>query len=355
MSQAALEIASALGVEWGRAPNGSSAQSYAFMCGAAEKLSGRAAMKTGPVAGNWSLLAAAAACRVRQASNAGALGWSVATMLEHEFDQVSQTWKNAKCDAPPHKGSMAKAIGFDWRPGVPIDGIVALSLFGQRNGAGYMNQASQDAEVARDIADFGLVTGIANPAKWACDNAQAAAEFTRLVLKNPKINAARCFLTVWDTALARNPAMAKHIPEALKIELLSSITARFRLSSTWVASLHTNEIGAFGRIAGALFPGLSQESFKKDNTLSGLELRAALLWHLALSNSNGAKFHTQMDLLEYRIGDLSKADLEVVSSWVDGVNIGQDLPAAQARVEQWKLRQVTPEASAKKKSGGPRL
>ena len=339
MSQHSLDIAGmlgALGAEWGKFTSGPDSYADGFMAGTGKRLRERSEVKRGPMAGQWSLFAAAVSNRLRRNYGHGALTWSVPVMLEDRLDKKTNIWINADCSVAPHRGFLASAIGFDWRPGISINGVVALVLFGQERRYSY-NQDAQERKIIECITSFGQAAGIADPLSWACENAQAAADFTCVVLKSPKINASRCFLTTWNIALERNPGMAANIRLETRVEILTAITAHFRLSQ-----MRGQESINFEQVAMALFPGVSSKSFQHDRTLSGHDLRAALVLYLARVVVVNSNLNPSLEIIEGRIGELDKSDLDKVRSWIQALAYAKELTAAAlARIDQWGLHMDT--------------
>lgn len=104
---------------WGSTP--SECHRYAYNTGA-KKLVQRAEVTTGALSGTWSRLAALMVNRLRQSRmtvnrSSGIPRYELEGMLGEE---------DAKKPGP----LLANAIGFDWRPGIAIDGLVSLALLG---------------------------------------------------------------------------------------------------------------------------------------------------------------------------------------------------------------------------------
>ena len=108
--------------------------------------------------GEWSALAAAAFSLILVSQQNGGVRWSV----------------NGMANGPLAPGSLAGALGFDWRPGIPVDGLLALALFGQcRQAAGREAEAIQD-----DWDSFAEATGLPDVHAWAQGQWGAAAAAT---------------------------------------------------------------------------------------------------------------------------------------------------------------------------------
>ena len=356
LSKGALSINRFLGAEWGKNPGGSVSQAYDFRLPDGIPGTDRAQVKAGPQAGQWSVFASAVASRIRQANNQGALGWSVPTMIHREYDAAQGRWITADCAVSPYRGSLKDALGFDWRPGAPIDGIVALGLYGQRGASAYASPQTLEEleqEVRKDIRQFGLATGIDDVPQWARDTIDGAAQFTVGVLKSSKINAARSLLFTWGVALGRQPDLATGIAPERAVVLLQALTSHFEMSKSWKDKPSAgSEASAFDQVAAALFPGLTPQSFAIDPTLSGPQKTAALI--LALSRANP---DNKPDIILSQLHDaspvLSMGDLEVVQAWTRAALASADRQAAQSVVESWKLSLSTPDVGSARR--GPRL
>lgn len=360
MSKSSLDVGNLLSVEWSKAPSGSSSQAYDFMGNTTpETLLGQADVKKGPMAGHWSVLAAAAASRLRQGGTDGALGWSISTMLHRHYDKEQQRWILADCSNPPFKGSLSGALGFDWRPGVSVDGIVALALFGQRGKQ--ENRKSPDnieeQQVLKDIADFGLAADISNPTQWARDHAQSAALATVHVLKSPKVNATRSLLHAWETALFRNPGMASAVNAQSKVDLLLALTGKFQLSTTWTstaATPHAHARTSFVSIASTLFPGLAGARDPLNLDPQSVPMTAAIITYLASPRRSGESLQDRLDRVLARRLDMGKAEIQIVNKWIDSLSVSpEESGQMKATVEQWTLDQNTPQAPAARRN--PRL
>lgn len=355
LSKGALSIKRFLGAEWGKNPGGSISQAYDFSLPDGIPGTDRAQINGGPQSGQWSVFAAAVASRIRQGAQQGALGWSTPTMLHRSYDDEARRWVLADCSKPPFRGSLKDALGFDWRPGAPIDGIVALGLYGQRGSDGYTTGAQaveKERAVQDDIKQFALAADIADVPAWARANIEGAVQFTLGVLKSSKVNAARSLLSTWATALDREPTLVQGIAPEHRVALLQALTSHFELSAGWSKTMHKAEIAAFEKVAGVLFPTLSRLSFANDPTLSGVDKTAALILALARP-AEGGNAETLLAGLHDASPTLTAKDLDVVQAWVKAKMPSDDQRAAQSVVESWKLALSTAPAPSARR--GPRL
>ena len=339
LSSTDVEISKMLGVGWKKASGGSSSRAYDFLTNkGAESLNAVGSFK-GAVSGKWSLLAAAVFSRIKQADYSGSLGWSVSNMLFREYDNEQKRWDGADCSQSPYRNSLKEAIGFDWRPGVSIDGIVALSLFGQRGGCG----VADEREVQADIVDFGHAAGITDVKGWAKSNMPAAVEFTTVALKRGSADALECFMAVWHGALIREPSFLDGLEDADRLRLLASF-ANPKLSM-WNAKKKI-----FEGFASALFPDLNDKSLFGPRSLEGYQLSAALLLALTTGSENTEKMMNEVFDLSARY---DQGNMNTLKEWVESKDTS-DKEAWKARIAQWELDRATV-APSSPSSRGPRL
>ena len=339
LSSADVEISRMLSVGWKKASGGSSSKAYDFLTSkGADSLNATSSFK-GAVSGKWSLLAAAAFSRIKQADYSGCLGWSVSNMLFREFDHEQKRWEVADSSQPPYLNSLKGALGFDWRPGVSIDGIVALSLFGQRG----TNAPTEEKETLADIVSFGQAAGIDDVRGWATSNMPAAVEFTSVALKRGTPDATECFLSAWSTALTREPSLADGLDGSNRLRLVSCI-ANPRLG------MWDSKKKMFQQLTGALFPDLNEKSLFRSPFLDDHQLSAALLLALTSGSGNTEKMMNEVFDLSSRY---DQGNMNTIKEWVERKD-SSDKPAWQARIAQWELDRSTV-APSSPSSRGPRL
>lgn len=280
-SKTEVEMKRLFDFSWGERANGSFGYAYDFLNNTGPDALCAVHTNKSVVAGKWSLLAAAAFSRIKMSGFEGPLGWSTGNMLMMFWDKQKQEWQMANCELAPFKGSLRKAIGFDLRPGIKIDGIVALSLFGQlsdyspANNSASKEDKKNHEEVYGYLREFGLAADIEDVTEWAKVHMSDAAEFTNAALakKNVSSDAFRCMQDAWCGALDREPALASGLSDGQTARLITSLFHKDLL------------IGAskqrFIQTCRYLSSGLSAESFMEDSALSGERRELALALHLA--------------------------------------------------------------------------
>lgn len=317
LSTAALEIAKTLSVGWGSKANGSYSEAYHFMANTGkEKLLGRGILKSGPLAGEWSLLSAAVVSRIKQGQSHGCLSWSISVMIENKFNSLSRSWVTADISKPDMAGSLSNAIGFDWRPGISINGPVMLGLLGQSNGhdVDEKNDGLLEKEVLERIHQFSIAANIKNIEQWAMDCSQDAVKFTTAVLKGGQTSISCRLLEVWDRTLSRKPAIISALAEDDRLELLKALTAKFTTSNLYQKGARGFAY-PFERVCNSLFPGIDPDSFEDDRELYGVQKTAALIRMLVETTNNFYSINQNFGKIKDQIQDLTEDDLALVSTW----------------------------------------
>ena len=262
-------IRSLLSPSWGTQPNGSFAAAFDFLCDVgAPALNKRCEIPRVALRGQWSGLAAAAMNRLILSNrlDKGANTWDVGMMVLSKRDP--QTLQHHVASSQTHAGVLQNALGFDWRPGIAIDGVVVLALFGQRQSGVYRpggRNLDQDGEleVQASIEKFAAFTAVGAPVAWGQRHLGSAVAFTQEVLKTVKNNEARAqIIDAWFTALTREPSLAKELNDQQKLALVDSLSQAFSAHFYWttqkvfgvVTTTSLLESDCFERIVSALFP-----------------------------------------------------------------------------------------------------
>lgn len=228
LSEAEAEIQQRLATPWGEKPNGSSARGWGYCTNqGAEKLNEIAQVEKGPMAGQWTVLAAQVMARIRSASNRlsseeGAYEWDVDAMVGKDED---------------HEGSIKPGIGLEWRPGISLDGLLMLGLVGQmREGSPTHMKAlfaqqskAMEANQPSALKTFAKAAGIEDIQAWCRASAESAARFTAACLRTPSVKAAQAFLHTWKRALTTDQDLLKDVSPEVRLELISALHARFGL------------------------------------------------------------------------------------------------------------------------------
>lgn len=355
LSTAALDIGKTLSVGWGSRANGSYSEAYHFMGNTGkEKLLGKGILKSGPLAGEWSLLAAAIVSRIKQGQNYGCLGWSIGVMIENQFNNLAKGWVSADVSIPDMVGSLSNAIGFDWRPGISINGPVMLGLLGQTNGheVNEKNDGLQEQQVLERIHDFSIATNIKNIEQWAFDYAPDAVRFTAAVLKGGQVSISCRLLEVWDRAMTRMPRIISALTEDDRLELLKALTNKFTISSLY----RKGAMGfayPFERVSQSLFPGIDPNSFEDDRELYGAQKTAALIRMFVETTNNFYSIDQDFKKIKAQIEDLTEDDLALVSAWGSNMKSADSNMAEQinAYLEAVSLERKTKPAISTGKKG----
>ena len=109
-------------------------------------------------------------------------------------------------------GALSPALGFDWRPGIAIDGLVALALLGQyqpgvfrSSGQPSATQKAIEKDILKSLKHFEHTAGVGSLKRWANRHASSAMAFTKAAVEDGGIPAANRLGQVWLTALCRHP------------------------------------------------------------------------------------------------------------------------------------------------------
>lgn len=171
-----------------------------------EALLERAPVSRGALAGQWSHAAVLLVQQVRSFETRGVSSWSFLDWAFGSFDRQQQAFE---------KGQLAAAIGFDWRPGVSIDGLMLLGLYGTETQRGdgllssYYTQRFEENMNALGIED--------GPA-WALQHRDSAVVFTKALVGRGSEGINKHVAKIWALVLERLPGLFDSNP-ALLVEL----------------------------------------------------------------------------------------------------------------------------------------
>jgi len=223
LSEAAAEIQQRLATPWGEKPNGSKACGWDYCTNqGADSLNEQARIEKGPMAGQWTVLAAQVMARIRSANDEGAYEWDVDAMVGKK---------------QAHENSIKPGIGLEWRPGISLDGVLMLGLMGQaRQGAPthikalFSGQANaMEANQPSALGTFAEAAGIEDIRAWCRASAESAARFTAACLRTPSPKATQAFLHTWRRALITDQDLLQDVSPEARLELISALHARFGL------------------------------------------------------------------------------------------------------------------------------
>lgn len=309
---------------WGSSPPFRSHQdSYAQDVGAV-KLTQKAEVTSGALSGTWSGLAAFLVNRLRQAGRGGAGVPS--------YDLEKMLGKEAAEKPGP---LLASAIGFQWRPGVSIDGLVSLALLGRGSGAVYEKESERRREFERAAARLGVL----DPYGWAREHASSSMAFTSVFMGRGATAAFDALFAAWERALSVCPDLLEETPEA-KRDLLAALTGNFTMAdesrTKKAAQLTAPWYPAFDYRSTSTFPDLGR--------LDSSEVSLALEVALATNSSEWLR----------GIGDgidhLSKEDLDRIDEWAALIRRSknrkkpEEMEALQVRANEKRMLDSVPEA-----------
>lgn len=214
-----LRFTQELAQPWGESWREYARGAYAANTGA-DALLEQAVIPSGRLSGRWSGLAVKLAKRLRTAGNNGVPTFDLRTMVSWADDG---TGRYAGCPPEGNEGLLKGAIGFEWRPGLGIDGLVALVLLGQ----GDRENEDALAEVRHAAAQL---MGVADVEVWATAHVESAVAFTEALVSPTAQTAATTLAGVWHHALEHHHGWLESRPDLAK-RLLQSLNGNFRLEA----------------------------------------------------------------------------------------------------------------------------
>ena len=166
----------------------------------------RAPVTRGALAGQWSHAAVLLVQQIRSFGGRGLGAWSLLDWAFGSFGRQQEEFE---------KGQLSKAIGFLWRPGVSIDGLMVLGLYGTdiRQGdsllKGYYTELFEG-----NLAALGIEDGPC----WAFQHRDDAVAFTKALVGRGSPAANARLAQVWAVVIERLPGLFESNP-ALLVEL----------------------------------------------------------------------------------------------------------------------------------------
>lgn len=329
LSEAEAEIQQRLATPWGEKPNGSSARGWSYCTNqGADKLNERAQIEKGPMAGQWTVLAAQVMARIRSASNRlsgeeGAYEWDVDAMVGNDED---------------HEDSIKPGIGLEWRPGISLDGVLMLGLLGQkREGAPthlkamFSKQAkAMEANQPSVLRTFSEAAGIEDIRAWCRASAESAALFTAACLRNPATKATQAFLHTWKRALITDQDLLKDVSPEARLALVAALHARFGFTQSSSTQAFEAVAYAIAEVDTKTLANLPPE----DTERRSLALEVAL----ACADQTGAPgIHAA---LEQQHRYLTATEWDRVETWLEAQSKKTDqtiYTALNASVREWLL------------------
>lgn len=247
------------------------------------------------------------------------------------------------------EGALAPALGFDWRPGIPVDAFVALALFGQGDG-------SSSRDVDADLQDFAHAAGIDNLGAWARAQVGPAVQITRRLATRRATAAALALLYTWDTFFQRTGALgtAEAIDPEDRLTLLRALSCDLEKSPSWRPRFGDQPV-VFSGLCDRLFPGVPPATTPMDAAaLDEITWQASLLRGLIFCGSP-SDLDTLLANLQSR-GAPTPATQAAVEDWCSAVDTA-GMPAlkdrARRQVQAWALDAALPNAAPR--SSRPRM
>lgn len=185
--------------------------------------------------GQWSLLGALALGQLKaleyETLSSWCLEWEVPRQPTDLFVAIHKAGPNA---------TLAGAMGFDWRPGIAMEGMVMLAVLGH-------HQGSRSTRFGSLRKKFARAAGIDNLEQWAHRHRAAAIAVTQALLLDGG-NPARTNLNMaWWLALKRMPSLADALLPEEKDRLLA-------LLETPDALTYQNGYHVYPEVAKCVYP-----------------------------------------------------------------------------------------------------
>ena len=290
---------------WGKIPL-SGLDGYAANTGV-ELLASVAKVPSGALSGQWSGLAAHLINRLRQSDDRGG--------GVREFD-LRQMVGRKDLEASSSPSPLAGAIGFEWRNGAPIDGIVSLLLLGRDSSSSAYVPPDRWRELTQAQADL---LGVGDALKWASSHVDAAITFTQAIVSRGSESAASTMTSVWARALSRHPDY-----------LEGSMDRRLRLMSALHGDFSIHEVGRMNRLLQALTPWSPDASYISAPQRDLKALDAPLL-SLALESALSTRKEPWLRQVVENMDLFSDRDLDRIQGWLKVIDkaaaAGKSTPA----------------------------
>lgn len=260
-----------------------------------EDLLKTASLPKGPLAGQWNRLSIELLRHVRQGKSRGVMPWDLGNLIEKKEGQPLELTNSTR-------GLLSSALGVEWKPGVALDGLVALALLGMGDSA----QRDASSVCVHPLTEQPLMDkaagllGIADVPAWANAHAEASVVFTEAFTKGGSDPACTRLQQVWAAALTRHPTWLADQP-VLGLRLLQALTFNFRrvhlLRSAATKEGLLGNSSELGMVIGKLWPDVVSSEVPDLSAISApvrsLGVEVALMvrspaWLSSLENA----FHT---------------------------------------------------------------
>ena len=281
------ELTQVMAVPWGkRAWNDSPPEGLELA-----QMNRRANLVTGPLAGQWTGLAAHVFAWVRKTSNQdqGVARWSLTSMV------VSPSPNDAQ------RGCLAEAIRGEWRTGIPLASIVALAMLG--------TEIKKDGSRPLDRAADAKLLGVNDLHAWGQSHVPGAVAFTEAVLTRHGSVAAQVMAKVWDTFCQAVPAAFDDQPDLFR-RLIDGLTGHSRMDTLYngLGFMRGRQPTAFERLLARKAPPiLSAKEWKAMPVENhGWAVEAALAWEQP----------ENLEALAQAIAALGPKECQRIDDWV---------------------------------------
>jgi len=251
-----------------------------------ERLFDEVTLPTGPLAGQWTRLAAPIA---------GPFSLEKLIGSQHSIDH-----------AP-----LKPALGRQWRPDVSLDGLLALAVLGMSDDKNDLAPASTPLSNSQAFLANAYMLGIHQVGPWADQHRKAAITLTESMLQNRASPGAYSRLQkIWSMALKRHPLWLKGHPEEA-VQLIQALNKAFMNHDlirqmdpdTGVTTIIFDRSSAMGNVIASAWPDLAQGIPDLKNATPSersLALEVGLLvhdrnWLEALENAAAQKLWSHDD------------------------------------------------------------
>lgn len=192
----------------------------------AARLCARTVLSRGAMAGQWSGLAGMALHRLRMSGPDGVTPWRMEAMVSWGFKDG--IWKTLE---PIADGALSLARGFDWRPGIAIDGLLVLVILGmkQERSGDALLQAHQEKEYADLQQQAQRLLRVTSLGAWGQQNAAAAVAWTEHLLARPTPKVVSIVEGAWRQVMETAPHLFDRDPASV-VRLLRAFHGKFTVN-----------------------------------------------------------------------------------------------------------------------------
>ncbi len=129
-----------------------------------------------------------------------------------------------------HRGALAAGLTPDWRPGIPLAAVAAISLLGQDSSPSFESRLKTNPIWATgavlphwdDLADWKALLGIDDWVSWSRNLREPMVAFTEASIRSNALSASKSFAVAWGQVLSRFPDFLADAPE-LQLRLVRAL------------------------------------------------------------------------------------------------------------------------------------